>query len=130
MITKATKALQSTSKLNDEEPDWVRWTGKSRFTRQCREGDTLIKIWRSNKAKRPSTVYRPTPVLLKQKTKTWTRFYLRDGNGMHATLTWGQFKKLLQKVSYPRAVGPSIEHLVDPDIAEAIAKKWNSASKW
>jgi hypothetical protein len=81
----------------DEEPDRIRWYGKSRFTRKCREGDAIIRIWTSHNAKRPSTVMRSAPVLLKQQGTRRTYFLLGTLNGSPAELSWGKFQKLLAK---------------------------------
>lgn len=77
----------------DDEPAWVRWSGKGHFARDSRGGDSLIQIWRSAKATRPSCVCRSTPILLKQKAKAWTRFYTRDAEGPYAEMSWGQFQQ-------------------------------------
>ena len=126
MIDKAKEALRP--KLNDpeEELGWIRWTGKSRFIQESREGDRLIQIWRSHNAKRPSTVYRAVPVLLKQKTKKWTRFYLPPACDTHAEMSWGNFQRLIKLLGYSRRVGPGITHLLESEMAEDIDLKWKS----
>ena len=60
MIDKAEKTLRQRLNDPDEELYWIRWSGKSRFVRECREGDSLIEIWRSSGAKRPSVVLAPS----------------------------------------------------------------------
>lgn len=112
-----------------EEPDWIRWRGKGPFTRESRSGDSFIQIWRSANAKRPSSVYRATPVLLKQQRKTWTRFYLRDPEGTGAFMSWGRFQRLLKDVGYARKVAPGSVHLLPPEIAKEINRKWASAAR-
>lgn len=113
----------------DDEPAWVRWSGKGLFARESRGGDSLIQIWRSAKARRPSRVCRSTPVLLKQKAKTWTRFYTRDGEGPQAEMSWGRFQRLLKAVGYHRKVGPGTVHLLEPQIADAIDKNWKAFTR-
>jgi hypothetical protein len=125
MIAKAEAVLRS--RFNDLE--WIRWSGKGRFIRECRAGDSLIQIWRSSRARRPSSVIRAQPVLLKQKTKNWTRFYLPPGRGAHAEIPWGKFQRLLKSLGYARRVGPGIEHLLEGDIADALNRQWNSVSR-
>jgi phosphatidylserine/phosphatidylglycerophosphate/cardiolipin synthase-like enzyme len=56
LIARAQKRLQPQMSDPDEEAHWVRWAGKGRFVRECRSGDSLIRIWRSSKAQRPSVV--------------------------------------------------------------------------
>src|SRR5262249_8741105 len=64
-IDRAINVLRSQMK-NPEETAWVRWSSKARFARECRQGDALIQIWRSSNAQRPTSVFRTSPVLLKQ----------------------------------------------------------------
>lgn len=130
MIDKAIGILSSRELMDpDDDPNWIRWTGRGRFIRECREGDSLIQIWCSSTAKRPSAVMRSVPVLLKQKTKHWTRLYPGEATGSYAEMTWGKFKRLLEEVGYKRKVGAGSVQLLDPAVADEIGKKWKSASK-
>jgi hypothetical protein len=124
MIAKALKSLHARTSDSKSEPDWIRWSGKNRFVRECREGDSLIQIWRSSRAKRPSVVVRAVSVLLKQQTTRWTRFYVPPATGPHAEMPWGRFKRLLKSLGYPRLLGPCIEHLLENDMADAIQRQW------
>lgn len=128
LIDRAMDKLRTQMKAPEEESAWLRWGATSRFARECREGDSVIQIWRSSKAKRPRSVYRTTPVLLKQKTDKWTWLFLREPTGSQAELSWGKFKLMLKELGYSRRVGPGIVHLLDPDIADAITRKWKSAA--
>jgi hypothetical protein len=129
MISKAKKALRRRLGDPDEEPDWIRWTGRNRFVRECREGDSLIQIWRPRGAKQPTVVYRHAPVLLKQRTKRWTRFYLPQPSGRHAEMPWNTFQRFLKELGYARRLGPRIEHLLETDIADTIDRRWEAAAK-
>jgi hypothetical protein len=129
LIERALKTLRAKMKDPDEEVAWVRWTGRSFFVRECREGDSLIQIWRSSKAKRPRTVFRAASVLRKQKTNKWTRFYLRERAGPLAQTSWSTFKHLLRELGYARRVGPATACLLEPDLADAINRRWKSAAK-
>jgi len=129
LIAGAMTSLRPRLSGADEEPDWVRWCGKSRFKQECREGDTLIRIWRSHRAKRPSNVLRAAPVLLKQSSQRWTRFYLPTAIGPHAKLSWRKFQRLLKSLGYTRRLSPRTTQLLDPDLADAIARRWKSSSR-
>lgn len=129
MIAKAVKAVRSQRDYPDYEPDWIRWSTRNRFTRECREGDSVIQIWRSNKAKQPSCVYAATPVLLKQPAKKWTRFYLGIPAKSRPELSWGRFQRLLKQLGYAKRVGPGTALALDSDFAEALARAWKGASK-
>jgi len=129
MIAKAVKILRPQLSEPEEEPDWIRWCGKSRFTRDCRQGDTIIRIWRSSAAKRPSVIRQAAPVLLKQQSQGWTRFYLPPANDSNSEMSWGKFQHLLKTLGYARRVGPSIVHLLEPDMADAIMRRWKTLTK-
>jgi len=128
-IERATRALRSKTGDADLEPDWIRWAGKSRFRQECREGDSVIQIWRTDKSKRPSSVYRRSAVLLKQSTEKWTRFYFKEATDQRAQMPWGKFKKLLKELGYPKRIGATSTVLLDPDLADAIDRKWRAAAK-
>jgi hypothetical protein len=102
---------------------------RGRFASECQEGDILIQIWRSRTAKRPSVVFPATPILRKQRVKQWTRFYLGEATDPHTQVSWYKFKRLLKQLGYPRRVSDGMVHLLDPDMADAIARKWNSIAK-
>ncbi len=114
---------------DDDEPAWIRWSGRGHFVRDSRAGDSLITIWRSAGAKRPSKVFRAIPVLLKQRARTWTRFYTPDREGRTASMTWGRFQRLLKELGYTKRVGPATVHLLDPAMAQGIERRWPTASK-
>jgi hypothetical protein len=112
-----------------DDLDWLRWDKKSRFARECRKGDLVIQLWRSSGSKRPSKVLKATPILLKQATQTWTRFYLGEPQGRSKEIPVSHFKALLKKIGYGREVGPNVAQLVEPDLADAIARSWPSAAR-
>jgi hypothetical protein len=127
LIDRATASLHKDRKNLVEDFNWVKWGTKGRFVRDSREGDSLIQIFRSNRAKRPSVVLRATAVLRKQKTNKWTRFYHLDGDDAFAELQWGKFKRLLRQLGYSRRVGAGSIQLLESDVADAIKRKWKTA---
>lgn len=129
LIDHATRGLQERLDRADDDFSWIRWGVRGRFPRDCRPGDLLIQIVRSGKAKRPSAVIRAVPVLLKQRTKRWTRFYLDDPSGRSQEITWEQFQRLLRTAAYPRQVKAGSVQLIEPDVADAISRDWHSAAK-
>jgi hypothetical protein len=128
LIDRAIRSLQERLETDDDDFNWLVWGVRGRFAQECREGDLLIQIWRSSTAKRPSSVLKAAPVLLKQSTKQWTRFYLFDPSGRAPEMNWGRFQRLLKEVGYSRRVKAGSVQLVDPDIAHMINRQWNSAA--
>lgn len=129
LIDRAMEKLRTQMKDPEEESAWLRWASTSRFARECRQGDSVIQIWNSSKAKRPKSVFRSASVLLKRKSKKWTWLFLKEPTGSQAEMSWGKFKGLLKEVGYSRHVGPWILHVLDPDVADAITRRWKSAAK-
>lgn len=125
-IARASKLLNSP----EDDLDWVRWGTRGRFVRECREGDSLVRIWRSSAAKRPSAVLRAVPVLLKQTAERWTRFYLGEATGRHTEMAWGTFKRLLKELGHARSVGPGTARLLESELADAVARRWDRATRW
>jgi hypothetical protein len=128
LIGRAIRSLQERLETDDDF-NWLVSGVRGRFPQECREGDLLIQIWRSSVAKRPSAVVKAVPVLLKQSTKQWTRFYHSEPSGRAPEMTWGRFQRLLKEVGYSRRVKAGSVQLVDPDIADTISRKWNSAAR-
>ena len=129
LIDRATSSLQEQLNSVDDDFSWIKWGVRDRFSRECRAGDTLIRIWRSSKAKRPSVVLKAVPVLLKQSTKQWTRFYVSEPSGRSPEIAWGRFQRLLREVGHSRQVKAGSVQLIEPDAADTIGRKWNSAAK-
>jgi hypothetical protein len=129
LIDRATRFLQERLDAAEDDFTWIRWGVRGRFARECREGDLLIQIWRSSEAKRPSAVVKAVPVLLKQSTKQWTRFYISEPSGRVPEKTWGRFRRFLTDVGHSRQVQARSVQLVDPDTADTISRKWSSAAR-
>ncbi len=123
MIAKALKSLRSLLNDADAESEWIRWSGKIVLCANLAR-ETSIQIWSSSRAKRPRVVMHVVPVLLKQQTTRWTRFYVPTGDGVHAQMPWETFQRLLKSLGYSRLVGPRTAHLLEPDTADAIQRNW------
>lgn len=128
-IDEATDVLRKKTGDHDFDPDWIRWAATSKFGRNCKEGDSVIQIWRSNNAKKPTCVYRSTPILLRQTARHWVRGYLRQPAGSYNEMRWGKFKRLIKELGYGRRVGSRSEILLDADMADAINRRWTAAAK-
>ena len=129
LIDRATQSLKEQLGGAKDDFNWIKWGVRDRFSQEAQTGDWLIQIWRSAGAKRPSAVVKPVPVLRKQPTKQWTRFYFREPLGRAPEMTWGRFQQLLKEIGYPRQVKTGSVQLVESDIADTISRKWNSAAR-
>jgi hypothetical protein len=104
---------------------WIRWTGNSTFRNNAQKGHSIIQIWSKHNAKRPEAVYRHAPILHRQDEARCTRFYVESfANAEETTLTWGQFRKLLNQVDLPAKIGPTSARSVSERHAEALFTLW------
>jgi hypothetical protein len=86
LINSAMRSLHERQGADDDDVTSIKWDVRSRFARECLGGDLLVQIWRSSTAKRPSEVLKAVPVLRKQKTRNWTRFYVAEPVGRAPTM--------------------------------------------
>jgi hypothetical protein len=111
-------------RLNEanQEYDWIRWGKLSTFSKECREGDTLIRIFNQRNGRRYVTC--GIPVLLKRFEPKWLRFYLGDKSRKQDQVSWRDFQKVLREIGYPRRVRPFSVQLLEPTTADELQKQW------
>src|SRR5262249_11489004 len=55
----------------------IRWTGKSRFRSEAKQGDLVVEVFTKRRGNRRYTrVYQAAPLIYRQDEGHWTRFYL------------------------------------------------------
>jgi hypothetical protein len=123
------RSLQKRVGTGDADFTQIKWDPRDRFARDCREGDLLIQIWCSSRAKQPDAVLKAVPVLLKQKPKLCTEFYVPQSTRRDSRITWKQFQRILREIGYSRKVTENSVQEVASDMADAINRQWNSAAK-
>lgn len=123
-IDRRTRELNE--RLGTEEDDfaWIEWGKKSRFGRECRAGDTIIRIYNWRGRKRP-VVTRRVRVLLKDSEPHRNRFYTEDPVGSSNEVSLPEFRKILKKVGFQRDVKPMSALKLDSSVAEVIDRNWN-----
>lgn len=104
---------------------WIRWTGNAGFRTHARQWDVVIQIWRPAGAKRPTAVYRHTPILRRQDEANCTVFFVEDFTDCEETsVTWTRFLKLAKQVGLPGKVGPGTARVITDGYAEALTALW------
>lgn len=101
-----------------------RWGKKSRFGRECRAGDTIIRIYNWRDRKRP-LVTRRVRVLLKDSEPQRNRFYTEDPVESSNEVSWSDFRKILARAGFRRDVRPMSALQLGSEIAELIDRTWN-----
>lgn len=118
MIAKAHEQIGIAS----DRLDWIRMPGKGSFVRDAKPGDLIVVIERPIKG--PIAVYRPTPVLLKQKGETWTRFYYEAPRGRGAKRPWKKFVQLVKTAKHSRKLLKTSVHAITPDVIQRLIENW------
>jgi hypothetical protein len=122
-IDRRTRKLNERLGTDEDDFSWIRWGKKSRFGRECRAGDTLIRIFNWRDRKRP-VVTRRVRVLLKDSEPDLNRFYTQDPTGGSNEVSWPRFQRILKEAGFPRGVKPISALKLDPEMAKAIDRKW------
>jgi hypothetical protein len=123
-IDRANRDLNARLGTDQEDYNWIRWGKRSKFSKQCREGDTLIEIC-NLKGRKRRVVTRRLPVLLRRNEPDCVRFYVGEASRDSDEVAWSKFQRILKNAGHTRQVRPYSVQLLDPDIADAIDRKWN-----
>lgn len=109
-VEKGEEEAREALKNPDAEVSWIRSTGKGRFRRLAKPGDTIIEI---TKYKRKAVVSAPRPILVRQQHRKWTRFYLGEPN---RHISWTLFEDNLKKIGLIKIKKTSTRELNQRDI--------------
>lgn len=109
-MAKAEKYL----KRSDFEIRTLRWSGKSRFRKEAKPGDLVIEVMREKRGKRTFTeVYRDAPVIHRQDSDKWTRFYLETRPDDDVYYRWDEFKTDLVRLGFKNVSPKSTRELTE-----------------
>jgi hypothetical protein len=122
-IDRRTRELNE--RLGTDQDDFarIRWGKKSRFGRECRAGDTLMRIFNWRDRKHP-VVTRSVRVLLKDPEPDLNRLYTEDPAGGSNEVSGSRFQRILKQAGFPRGVKPMSALKLDPAMAKIIDRKW------
>lgn len=122
---------EATERALDPDADiyGVRYGKKQAFFLNVREGDTVIRLWRSrSKVTRPTLVFPPSAVLRRKEGKRFGWVFYANPSVKHEGLKWGEFQKLCKRVGVPFALTKDMNRRVPDEFAEAIYDLWSKAS--
>jgi len=122
-IDRRTRELNEQLGTKEGDFAWIVWGKKSRFGRECRAGDTVIRIYNWRSRKRP-VVTRRVRVLLKDPEPNRNRFYTEDPAGQSNEVSWSRFQRIVKEAGLPRTVKSMSALKLDPAMAEIIDRKW------
>lgn len=114
-VAHATPEVRQIAGDDSLEPEWLRFTGTSRFRNEARPGDTVVQLWAGKDGKR-ITVWPPVALLLRQDRQHWTRFYYDPSEELRE-MPWSDFEKHLRRLGI-RSIGThSVRELTKRDAA-------------
>jgi hypothetical protein len=109
-MAKAKKSL----KQSDYEIRPLRWSGIGRFGKEAKAGDLVIEVMREKRGKRTFTeVYRAVPIIHRQDSGKWTRFYLETPPDDEVYYLWNEFKSDLVRLGFKRLSPASNRELTE-----------------
>ena len=102
------------------------FTSRSLFRRQAAVGDTVIRFWTAQGAKR-SFVYKHAQILDRQILEGYTLYFVEDAIDCEDTrLSVTQFSRLLSAVGFTGKLGSTPVRGIPNAIASAMEPLWNS----
>jgi hypothetical protein len=105
----------------------IRYRGNSRFRKEAKRGDLVIRIWTPQSNGRPQAVYHHSPIL--QVTQdldndvTW--FYVEEyPDADETSLKWKHFLKICAQLEHPRNVSQWAAREIPGHISDAMHNLW------
>ncbi|MEX1098014.1 MAG: phospholipase D-like domain-containing protein [Planctomycetales bacterium] len=120
---------EATEAISDPEVEFesIQIGGHSRMRSDAKRGDLVIQIWREDRtAKQVDAVYRHVPIRLirQNESHTWL-FVEKRQDADETTKSWGDFRRHLRKIGFPRKVGPNSIQPVSPKLAADLLSLWD-----
>lgn len=114
-------------KITEDEVEWIRITGGSRFGQLAKPGDSVIQVWKQNKRAKRIFVYRPTPLLRRQVEPTCTRFYVHGFADAEKTrIPFGRFEKLWKGAGVAGKLSRSPIRLISRSDVDRLLALWEA----
>jgi hypothetical protein len=124
-IEKGESIAENRLQKKGSEVDWIRWTGRSRFRAEAKEGDIVITMWSEGQPRRIVRVYRHAPILLRQDEPSCTRFFVENfADAEDDAHSFRKFKTLLKRVGITAPVGRYSGREITQDRSEALHQLW------
>jgi hypothetical protein len=107
---------KATEKLQDSKSEirTIRWHGNSSFRKQAMPGHRVIEVSREKRGKRTYIeVYSAAPVIHRQDSGKWTRFYLEVPPDENLRYRWNEFKADLKRLGFKKITPKSNRELTE-----------------
>ncbi len=128
LARKGMEKAETRKKNRHSDVTWIRMTGKSGFTTEAREGDSVIQIWTNAKRTRVKAVYPHSTILARQKEPRCTRFYVEEARSIEDnTVAWSDFKRLLRSVGVSWTPTRRCARELPPEYDVALHAMWGKS---
>lgn len=111
----------------DSSVSWIRFRGNSRFRREAKEGDRVVRIWTEDGKGKPSAVYHHAHIRLRKEDETndVTWLYVEEDPDVdETTLTWKQFQRLYSQIGLPGKLSQWASREIACEHSEALHDLW------
>ena len=126
-IAKGAREAEKLKSEDESDTGWLRFTGKSSFRREARDGDTVIRIWKAYKDREPNKVLAHSPILRRQDEPNCTRFFVEEFNDSEErSISWKRFRKLAKNVGVADQISPYAVRKLSPELSQALHALWKT----
>ena len=123
LVRKAERQLRQLAPKAD--PEWIRDSGRNRFRRDAKHGDTFVVICNEQGGRKPYEVSPPSSLLLRQHNAKWTRFYYDPDLAFPLKpVPWERFRRLLKKAGYTTAISSWSTKIIPTKVALELQQLW------
>lgn len=103
IVEKTTKEVSKKNNIAEDEIDFLRWKGESKFSKIAKEGDQII-LRLNNKDKTRSYVYPPSTILKKEVADGYTYIYHDSRNAEKQKMSWTKFQAFLKNLNLGKTI--------------------------
>lgn len=114
-IKKTTASISKTTKIDEDDISFLRWSAKTKFRETAKEGDLIIRRF-NNKGKKSSYVYPPSTILKKQIVDGVTYFYYHDQDSEERKVSWKNFQAFLKTIKLEKSITKRTRTILENDV--------------
>jgi hypothetical protein len=107
--------------LNNDNLNYIRFTGNSDFRNNAKEGDRIFIIWKNHNGTR-SYLYPMNTILKKQENSNWTRFYYDDSKTSKNKIPFSKFLKDMESLSLDKKISKFSTRILSKSDTEKLKK--------
>lgn len=120
------EAVAQQQRVNvQDQLNWIRYTGKSRFVSEAARNDAVVQIFRSSSTSRSARVYPPALIVSREVEPTCHRFFVEEpSNHEERAIPWTAFRRIWQFASGKPPPPMNCARLLSPPVAQRLLSLW------